>query len=544
MGSQGAEGNSGLILLDVFADNLKEMRRFAKKISAILFFGFLAFPVSAFCQVDTAWVRRYNGPAGKEDQVKGMMVDDSGNIYVTGYSIGMGGGNDLDYATVKYDQNGHQVWIRQHSQFTNSGTDIPEALAMDKNGGVYVTGRSYNDYFSIKYDSSGNQLWAARYNGPGEGEDWATAITVDGKGNTFVTGMSIGAGTDQDYATVKYDSTGNQLWVARYDNPLHYGDHGHLIAVDNDGNVYVSGHTNWTNPNYAFLEWVTLKYDSMGNELWVRELTRWPLSWDGGPTVMELDENGNIYLAGGMQDSVSGIDYTILKYDSQGNLLWTARYNGSANDDDWAVAMDLDKTGNVFVTGFSRGIGTDGDITTFKYDSLGNERWVQHYNGPGNGYDAGYGIRADSAGNVYVAGTSVGNGTNRDYILLKHDPDGNLLWENRYNAPLNSVDEALVISIDVNENAYVTGKSIGSSTLYDYDFLTIKYSPLPAQKGDLNLDGVLTLADVVLMLNFTFTGDLFPSAPSAADLNCDGKVSPADVSVLLLIFFASLPPPC
>lgn len=540
MGSQEAECKTSVILFDSFADNLKEMRRFLKKLPVILFFGLLTFPLSVFCQVDTAWVRRYNGAAGKEDQAKRMVVDDNGSVYVTGFSLGFGNNTDYDYATIKYDRNGNEVWIQRHSGSINSGTDIPEALALDKNGNVYVTGLSYNDYFSIKYDSSGNQLSTAGYNGPAGGEDWATAITVDDKGNTFVTGMSVGVGTDQDYATVKYDSNGNQVWVARYDNPLHYGDHGHLIAVDKEGNVYVSGHTNWTNPNYAFLEWVTIKYDSMGNELWIRALTRWSRSWDGGPTAIKLDESGNVYLTGGIQDSISRIDYMTVKYDPEGNLLWSARYNGSLNDYDWAIGMDLDKAGNAYVTGYS----DRKDITTIKYDSLGNEIWIQQYNGSGNGFDAGYALRVDSAGNVYVAGISVGSGTYGDYILLKYDSNSNLLWEKRYNGPANYVDEASAISIDQNGNIYVTGKSIGSSTPYDYDYATIKYSPLPALKGDLNLDGVLTMADVVLMLNFTFLGDAFPAAPTAGDLNCDGRISPADFVIMLRIFFLSAPAPC
>ncbi|HXF49607.1 MAG TPA: dockerin type I repeat-containing protein [Verrucomicrobiae bacterium] len=84
----------------------------------------------------------------------------------------------------------------------------------------------------------------------------------------------------------------------------------------------------------------------------------------------------------------------------------------------------------------------------------------------------------------------------------------------------------------------------GTDTQNMWDFVTIKYSPLPAIKGDLNLDGVMTLADVVLMLNFVFNGTPFAAAPTAGDLNCDGKISPADVVIMLQIFFLSVPAPC
>src|SRR6476659_807198 len=111
-----------------------------------------------------SWVSRYNGPAGKSDQVRAMTVA-NGFVYVTGPSDGSKNGN-IDYATIKYDAN------------------------------------------------NGQQVWMARYNGPGNGEDWPYAIAVDGAGNVYVTGRSVGNGTNLDYVTVKYGPGGVQRWVA------------------------------------------------------------------------------------------------------------------------------------------------------------------------------------------------------------------------------------------------------------------------------------------------------------------------------------------
>src|SRR5713226_2701691 len=61
--------------------------------------------------------------------------------------------------------------------------------------------------------------WVARYNGPASGHDAANAMALDAAGNVYVTGGSTGVGTGLDCATVKYDSDGNELWVARYDGP-------------------------------------------------------------------------------------------------------------------------------------------------------------------------------------------------------------------------------------------------------------------------------------------------------------------------------------
>ena len=64
------------------------------------------------------------------------------------------------------------------------------------------------DYATVKYDSWGGEQWVARYNGPINGVDYATAIAVDGLGNVYVTGQSEGSSANYDYATIKYAPTG------------------------------------------------------------------------------------------------------------------------------------------------------------------------------------------------------------------------------------------------------------------------------------------------------------------------------------------------
>jgi hypothetical protein len=359
---------------------------------------------------------------------------------------------------------------------------------VDGSGNVYVTGRSEGtsyDYATIKYDSAGNELWEKRYNGPGNGIDWAFAIAVDGSGNVYVTGGSGGSGTSDDYATIKYDPDGNELWVTRYNSPANFGDYARAIAVDGSENVYVTG---------------------------------------------------------GSGGSGTSQDYATIKYDSAGNELWVRRYNSPGNSDDEAYAIAVDGSGNVYVTGDSRGSETFYDYATIKYDLAGNELWVRRYNRLGYSEDRAYAIAVDGSGNVYVTGESGGWGTGSDYATIKYDPTGNQLWEKRYNGPPgNDEDKAYAIAVDGSGNVYVTGYSGGSLTSDDY--ATIKY--IQFLRGDANNDKKVNVSDVVYLINYLFKGGPAPlPAPIVGDANCDGKVTVADVVYLINYLFKGGPLPC
>jgi hypothetical protein len=81
---------------------------------------------------------------------------------------------------------------------------------VDCAGKAYVTGYSQSgnywqfDYATLKYDSSGNEMWIRRYDGPDHNRDYGVALAVDGSHCVYVTGQSYGSGTDYDYATIKY----------------------------------------------------------------------------------------------------------------------------------------------------------------------------------------------------------------------------------------------------------------------------------------------------------------------------------------------------
>jgi hypothetical protein len=203
------------------------------------------------------WVARYNGADTSEDRAQDIEVDSSGNVYVTGYSIGSG--TEYDYATIKYNTNGKQLWVKRYNGPGNAD-DGALTIAVDGSGNAYVTGWSSRsgtdyDYATIKYDTNGKQLWVKRYNGPGSGKDIVQNIAVDGSGNVYVTGDSEGLGNDYDYATIKYNTNGKQLWVKRYNGTGKGADE--AIAVDGTGNVCVTGQSKGSGTGFDF---ATIKY--------------------------------------------------------------------------------------------------------------------------------------------------------------------------------------------------------------------------------------------------------------------------------------------
>jgi hypothetical protein len=429
--------------------------------------------------VQETWVARYNGPGNLDDGGHAIAGDNSGNVYVTGGSHGSG--TDLDYGTIKYNSAGAQQWVARYNGPGN-GWDRAAAIAVDSSANVYATGQSLGsgtgfDYATVKYDSAGQEQWVARYNGPGNGEDDAVAIASDSSGNVYVTGVSLGSGTGSDYATIKYDSVGQEQWVARYNGPGNGHDDAEAIAVDSSGNVYVTGRSLGSG---GYFDYATVKYDSAGQEQWVARYNG-PGNGHDDAEAIAVDSSGNVYVTGGSAGSDGLADYATVKYDSAGQEQWVARYNGPRA---WAIA--LDGPGNVYVTGESEGDRHTGiDYATIKYSSGGEEQWVARYNGSGSGYDRAEAIAIDSSGNVYVTGQSVGSRhTGFDYATVKYDAAGQQQWAARYTGAGNSGEgeEAQGIVVDGSGNVYVTGASLGSGTGYDY--ATIKYvqNPTPTPR--------------------------------------------------------------
>lgn len=452
-------------------------RKYYFAVLLILFeIGFIISPVSCLAQI---WVRRYNGPGGDDDVARDVAIDGSGNIYVTGYSYGSS--KDVDYTTIKYDSSGNTIWVKRYNGPSN-GDDWAHAIAVDKNGNVYVTGNSMGlntdyDYATVKYNSVGDMIWVKRYDGSENDLDRINDIAVDRGGNVYVTGSCLNSGTGFDYVTIKYSPTGGIIWVRKYNGSGNGSDAAHSIAIDDSGNVYVTGESegSFTGTDYA-----TIKYNSFGKVIWVRRYNGVDDSIDVAEDIT-VDDKGNVYVTGYSYSPGKDWDYATIKYDPSGNIKWARRYNGPGNYIDAAQAIAVDKNGYIYVTGVSFGLNTDRDFATIKYDSTGDIVWIRRYNGPGNDIDVANAISVDENGGIYVTGESYGLNTGRDFATIKYTQSGDVVWVKRYNGPGNGDDEAQAISIDKRGYIYVVGSSVGLDGFSD--FTTIKYSTLDSVKA-------------------------------------------------------------
>lgn len=431
---------------------------------------FLAAGVN-FSQITPEWTAKYNGTGNSIDQSRYIAVDRSGYVYVTGKSRPETSGTTFDFVTIKYDPQGIELWVQRYNGPANSD-DTPNSIAVDLNGNVYVAGGSRGtgtgyDYAVLKYSTTGNQLWIARYSTTVD--DVAYSVAVDNSENVFVTGKGYGA--FDDYVTIKYNSSGVQQWLQRYNGTANWDDAAYAIVLDEAGNVFVTGFSKGSNSGSDI---ATVKYSNSGVQQWIH---RYAGPATAGVDIgydLALDNSGNTYVTG-YSDGVTGLeDFITIKINPTGSEVWAKRYNGPGNNTDIANSISVDPAGNIYVTGSSKGSNLLGDFATVKYNSAGDQVWLQRYNGTMDHIDEAKSIIVDSTGGVYVTGVSRNNSTGNDITTIKYNYDGIQQWIAIFNGTATSNDDfGESIALDHMGNVYVTGYFSYSSS---YDYITLKYS--------------------------------------------------------------------
>jgi len=365
-------------------------------------------------------------------------------------------------------------------------------------GFTMLSSNGSEDILLIKYDTSGNFKWVKKAGG--SSNDAAIGIGVDNLGNVYISGyfqdstifdsLTLYSYGSADSFLAKYDSLGNVLWVRQIGDSGFDGSYS--LFVDNFGNSYCSGIFNNTiqigtstftsmGGNDIFIA----KYDCNGNALWAKQIGSFD-SWEviQGTTV---DNNGNIIITGRFSNILiidtdtliaeGYLDLFLIKYDNNGNLIWTKRSGGGGQDvynETLGYGVSNDYFNNIYLTGSYSGISNFDSLTinstnmedvfVAKYNSNGHLIWLK--TAAGSYQEFGFGIVADSIGNTFVTGES--NGTINfgsgdligvgwsDIFICKYDSNGNSLWA--INACGYQGESSMGISIDKNDNCYITGK--------------------------------------------------------------------------------------
>lgn len=473
----------------------------------VIIINFTLVPAQA--QLVLEWAANYTSVADSSDVSKDMVLDNYGNVYITGYC--WNDADQRDVRTIKYDSSGIEIWSVAFNLGPGSW-DEGVALNLDNLENLYVGGFTRTiggdfDYLIVKYDSSGNEIWSVTYNSPLGGDDYLTSLIVDPLGNIVVTGYSADSIGNTDYATVKYNSSGQQLWAQRYNGDGSGYDKAWALASDSQGYVYVTGSSDNIPGTTIEFDYLTIKYDPDGNQLWSAAWDGFGNPQDNGLGIV-VDTEGYVYVTG-----TSNGDYTTIQYDSEGTEEWFQIYNGPAGLKDKAFAISLDNLGNIIVTGGSRGSDSTYDFATIKYTAEGTELWLKRYSGPGLFDDEAKSMAVDVNNNIYVSGYSWGSSC--DFATVKYTSEGIEDWIVRYDGENQDYDYPNSTRVDANGKIYVTGYTTAIST--GLNMTTLCYSPvendmdieltynsgspLPPEGGNIIFD-VLIINDGITILNF------------------------------------------
>ncbi len=227
-----------------------------------------------------------------------------------------------------------------------------------------------------------------------------TGVACDSSGYIYATGYCHNTTSLFDWITIKYNPfNGQTIWAKEYGGSN--GDIPNDIVIGRGNYVYVAGHYQ---PASGIQGVLVIKYDSSGDTVWTGY-------YDEGSgryfevTEMAVDTSGNVYATGYVG---SAADYFVMKFLANGNFSWVQYYNGPGNSTDQPWAIALDNIGTVYASGSSYGTNGTTDYCTVKYDTYGNNIWAARYEGPGNGTDDAYDLAVDDSGFVYVTGVSYG----------------------------------------------------------------------------------------------------------------------------------------
>ncbi|MEL6863123.1 MAG: SBBP repeat-containing protein [Bacteroidota bacterium] len=368
-----------------------------------------------------------------------------------------------------------------------------------------------------------NWLWQVSTGSQNQsGIDEVSDVEVDAAGNVYVVGsyegiLKIGT-SDQanqgltDIFVAKFNINGQFQWVRHIGGPN--DDRGYGLAVDAQGNVYVTGYITGQatffdiagndvtlTAGFGFLSNVfCAKYNPSGVLQFAR-FDQFPLNECAKDIV--VGSNGNIYVIAWHIFSVSpfvDLDLALYRYDSEFNYINGERIF-ALNTREQGTGISIDNNNNIYISGYfntqaqleSSGLiinGIESEILLGKYDASLNLQWIRTAGGGGD--DFSNDVEVDAAGNVFITGqcsdgatfgpiTVQANGTN-DFFVAKYNSEGTVQWVR--NGGSDDLDFAEGISINKDGEIFYTGSYTGTcqfsgNTIQsngEFDAYMIKYN--------------------------------------------------------------------
>lgn len=258
------------------------------------------------------WEEYFSGIASHDDDITFSTVDNLKRLYISGKI------QSTDIWTVlRFTGNG------QKNLEINDTVSINKVL-VDNNFSILSGGGSFTPQSAIdinisKYDTTGNKIWSSSYHHNSFlNYDTYKDFTIDKYGNSFVTGNSSeGMEINWDIVTIKYNPNGDSMWVQRYDSIYNSLDDPNSIAVDNKGNVYVTGYTNF---NLLANWFITISYDSIGNQRFVLYYNNGLPFHNYEAKFVKTDNEGNFYVTGVSHNANADYDIATIKYSVLSNI--------------------------------------------------------------------------------------------------------------------------------------------------------------------------------------------------------------------------------
>lgn len=450
----------------------------------ILGLSALLVNIVAFTQnTQTILSEYWNGPTGQiEAPIFSTLVtktDDLMNVYVAGATLDPNT-NKLDLMIQKFNRSGSLLWQRTYGGALNED-DMAADVFIDDNYDVYVTGsvaetsQNFYDLVVIKYKSNGQFIWDYFYNYGGSPVpyDAGTAITGDNDGHIYVTGSSAGNNSGSDYVIIKLTSlNGNEVWTERYDYDGLDDIPAKIELNSANDKVTVSGGSQF-NDNPVRWEMAMVVLDS-ANQAPLEELRTGESVSSGVSEVYDMttDANDNIYIVGTKKNTTTDYDITVYKLDDELNLIWEETYDGYG-EDDRGKGIKVDDQGNVYVVGYVTTLNEGKNYSLLKYDLNGNLDWSREYNGMASQDDEAIQLVITDDSKIVVTGSAV-HGSTSDFVTLVYNENGEIINEISFNGAAGLNDTPTNMAIDLEGNIIVVGQTQTGGA--NYDNITVKYT--------------------------------------------------------------------